>query len=163
VTVVPTTTLWESFSAKAALLGASVLSAASQAAAISLLPASAHTTSLLRERFPGVATASFASPDSPDVISAAEFAIAETGSVLVHASNADRRRMFLAQRLWLLVAARDIVPSLDVALDRVAELVRSGQPYVTLMSGPSRTADIERVLTIGVHGPAELTIVIVGE
>jgi L-lactate dehydrogenase complex protein LldG len=30
------------------------------------------------------------------------------------------------------------------------------------MSGPSRTADIERVLTIGVHGPKALVIVVIG-
>jgi L-lactate dehydrogenase complex protein LldG len=140
VTEVPTTTLWKTFSAKATLLGASVCHVASEEAAAALL-----------------------SSDAGEAMAKAELAIAETGSLLVYASNADRRAMFLAQRLWLLVQHEHIVPSLDLALDRVADLIHSGQPYVTLMSGPSRTADIERVLTIGVHGPAELTIVIVGE
>jgi len=33
--------------------------------------------------------------------------------------------------------------------------------YLSLITGPSRTADIERVLTIGVHGPARLVILCV--
>jgi L-lactate dehydrogenase complex protein LldG len=33
-------------------------------------------------------------------------------------------------------------------------------PFLALVTGPSRTADIERVLTIGVHGPRRLIIVI---
>jgi L-lactate dehydrogenase complex protein LldG len=40
-------------------------------------------------------------------------------------------------------------------------LVQAGNRYITLMSGPSRTADIERMLTIGVHGPRELILVVV--
>jgi L-lactate dehydrogenase complex protein LldG len=54
------------------------------------------------------------------------------------------------------------VPTLDEAMARVAGLVREGAPYATLMSGPSRTADIERTLTIGVHGPRALSIVVLG-
>ena len=38
---------------------------------------------------------------------------------------------------------------------------RDPRNYVAYISGPSRTADIERVLTIGVHGPKELFILLV--
>src|SRR5919197_1317839 len=78
-------------------------------------------------------------------------------------ADAGRAACFLAERLWLLVPGDALVATLDDALERVAALVRRGTPYVTLMSGPSRTADIERTLTIGVHGPRELVIVVVGE
>jgi len=35
--------------------------------------------------------------------------------------------------------------------------------YIALITGPSRTADIERVLTIGVHGPERLIIIFVDQ
>ena len=89
------------------------------------------------------------------------FAVAETGSVAVALPRDERGRCLLADRLWLLVSADELVPTLDVALDRINALVRAGRPYVTLMTGPSRTADIERALTVGVHGPRELHVVLV--
>ena len=89
------------------------------------------------------------------------FAVAETGSVAVALARDERGRCLLAERLWLLVPADDLVPTLDVALERIEALVRTGTPYVTLMTGPSRTADIERALTVGVHGPRELHVVLV--
>jgi len=89
------------------------------------------------------------------------FAVAETGSVAVALPREERGRCLLAERLWLLVSADDLVPTLDIALERISGLVRSERPYVTLMTGPSRTADIERALTVGVHGPRELHVVLV--
>ena len=97
-----------------------------------------------------------------DRIAAGLFAVAETGSVAVALPRAERGEALLSERLWLLVPASELVPTLDVALARIDGLVRDGRPYVTLMTGPSRTADIERALTVGVHGPRELHVVLVG-
>jgi L-lactate dehydrogenase complex protein LldG len=159
-----------SFAAKAEALGASVHHLADEVAAGALLAAMgarpACTPSVV-ERFPRVAEQCAASTgpgqSAPDVVAAGVLAVAETGSVLLHESRADRGACYLADRLWLLVRADQLVPTLDPAFERVADLVRDGTRYLTLMSGPSRTADIERVLTIGVHGPRELTVIVVGE
>jgi L-lactate dehydrogenase complex protein LldG len=136
-----------------------------------VLAAAPHAvyTGGLAGRFPSVAErlrqggAVAREPIAAEVVGAAEFAIAETGSVLVgEALDMDRGACFLADRLWLIVASEAVVPTLDVALERIRALVQAGNRYVTMMSGPSRTADIERMLTIGVHGPRALSIVIVG-
>jgi L-lactate dehydrogenase complex protein LldG len=159
----------EIFRSKAEAAGAAVHVAPDAEAAAALVAPAAPTavfTRTLAERFPAVATRC-AGPASaggaPDVAAAGLFAVAETGSVAVReASRDDRGACWLAERLWLLVAAGDVEPSLDGALARVAALARGGTRYVTLMTGPSRTADIERTLTIGVHGPREVTVVLVG-
>jgi L-lactate dehydrogenase complex protein LldG len=162
--------LWRSFVAKAEGQGASVRHVADDDAAVALLAdvgSGLACTRSVVERFPRVgehrATTMGAGQPAPDVVAAGILAVAETGSVLLHESRADRGACFLADRLWLLVRADRVVPTLDAASERVATLVRAGARYLTLMSGPSRTADIERVLTIGVHGPRELTIVVIGE
>lgn len=90
------------------------------------------------------------------------FAVAETGSVAVALPRSERGEALLSERLWLLVPANELVPTLDEGLARIEALVREGRPYVTLMTGPSRTADIERALTVGVHGPRELHVVLIG-
>ena len=97
-----------------------------------------------------------------DEIADALFAVAETGSVAVSWPRDERGRALLAERLVLLVPKDQLVPTLDEALTRIDALVRAGRAYVTLMTGPSRTADIERALTVGVHGPRELHVVLVG-
>ncbi|HEY8731495.1 MAG TPA: LUD domain-containing protein [Candidatus Limnocylindria bacterium] len=103
-----------------------------------------------------------AGTDDGDRVVEGLFAVAETGSVAVALPRAERGEALLADRLWLLVAGTEVVATLDEAIARIGALVRDGRPYVTLMTGPSRTADIERALTIGVHGPRELHVVLVG-
>jgi L-lactate dehydrogenase complex protein LldG len=164
-----TAALWDLFAANAALLRADLVHAAEvEAAGRAIVDAAGTPTWVppLDARFPVLAQrwppAPCGAPPAPEVVTAGAFAIAETGSVAVTAPAAARAACLLAERLWLLVSASDIVPTLDAAVARVAALVRDGAPHVTFMSGPSRTADIERVLTIGVHGPRALVVVVVG-
>jgi L-lactate utilization protein LutC len=136
----------------------------SQETAVSLLLEAAPNYACTRSvaaRFPRVAERA-SGPDAAEVVAAGEFAIAETGSVAVNEPADDRGRCFLAERLWLLVAETALLPDLESGLQRLGELIRTGAKHPLLMSGPSRTADIERVLTIGVHGPRALVIVVVG-
>lgn len=96
-------------------------------------------------------------------VSPGRFGVAETGSI-VYAANArlDRLVAMLSPIHFALVYAENIVPDLEVAGGRVRELqVQEGCKYVSFVTGPSRTADIERVLTIGVQGPKELYIVLI--
>jgi L-lactate dehydrogenase complex protein LldG len=98
--------------------------------------------------------------DVPVAVVRAELAIAETGSVLVaeHALG-DRVVTMLCRRLVQVVEADTIADRLEAAADWLRD--RGGQPgFASLMTGPSRTADIERSLTIGVQGPDEVDVVV---
>jgi len=45
--------------------------------------------------------------------------------------------------------------------EELKELVKESSSYTAFITGASRTADIERVLALGVHGPLELIILLV--
>jgi len=51
-----------------------------------------------------------------------------------------------------------VVPTLGALLTKLGP---RDTRYLALITGPSRTADIERVLTIGVHGPGRLVVLLV--
>jgi L-lactate dehydrogenase complex protein LldG len=161
--------LWSGFTAKAELLGAAVMRTASEATAVGLLRETANQftcTASAARRFPRIAehaTATAVDQPAREVVAAGEFAVAETGSVAVNEARADRGLCFLAERLWLLVPEAEIALNLDTAMLRMRDLVQAGAPHPLFMSGPSRTADIERVLTVGVHGPRALVIVVIGQ
>jgi L-lactate dehydrogenase complex protein LldG len=154
---------WDVFTARAEALGAAVMRTSSAETASALLTEAAGSYTCTRSattRFPPLG--SNTSHNGEEVVAAAEFAVAETGSVALNEPPDDRGRCFLAERLWLLVAERELVATLDEALSRIGQLIQAGSGHPVLMSGPSRTADIERVLTIGVHGPRALVVVVVG-
>jgi L-lactate dehydrogenase complex protein LldG len=158
---------WTIFTAKAELLGTAVLRASSEEVAARLLSESGEAiaaTCSLAQAFPKVAEGrpDAAAAPAKEVAAAGLFGVAETGSIALDEPRGDRGACFLADRLWLLVREPELVGRLDEALGRVHELVKQGAHHPLLMSGPSRTADIERVLTIGVHGPRKLVVVVVG-
>ncbi|MGQ9824100.1 MAG: LutC/YkgG family protein [Desulfotomaculales bacterium] len=94
-------------------------------------------------------------------VSQMDLGIAETGSIAQDATEAAARLVSTLPPVHLAVLRTDaIVPTLRDALARAGE-DGGPPPYWTIITGPSRTADIERVLTIGVHGPARLIILAV--
>ena len=85
--------------------------------------------------------------------------IADTGTILIHGGEGQPLTASLLPEIHIAVLrASDILPSLESAL-ALPEVASS--PAVALVSGPSRTADIEMTLTIGVHGPGELHVFVV--
>jgi L-lactate dehydrogenase complex protein LldG len=103
--------------------------------------------------------------DAPAGLSNAELAVAETGSVLVAENSLEGRVVgMLTLTHFVLVRESDLVPMLDEVGARLQQITQAGaqqQHYVSLITGPSRTADIERTLTIGVQGPKTLCVLIV--
>jgi len=103
--------------------------------------------------------------DAPAGLSGAELAIAETGSVLI-AENALEARVagMLTLAHFVLVSEDRLVPMLDDAVGILQQLTAAGsnqRRYMSFVTGPSRTADIERTLTIGVQGPKTLCVILV--
>ena len=91
-------------------------------------------------------------------LSGVEFGIAETGSVLQDAGAVESRLVSSLPPVHIaFLDTRSIVPSLQDAFALIASAFDRG--YISLITGPSRTADIERVLTIGVHGPSRFILI----
>jgi len=94
-------------------------------------------------------------------VSTAELGVAETGSLLLAPrSRWDRLLGILARVHVVAVAEGDVRASLD---DLPAATRSISAPYVSLVTGPTRTADIERVITIGAHGPRALHVLLLAE
>lgn len=87
--------------------------------------------------------------------------LANTGTV---AQNSSDPRQRLASTLpWIhmaIIGTGQLLPDLPALLETVDP---KDAAYLALITGPSRTADIERVLTIGVHGPERLIIVCIDD
>ena len=96
-------------------------------------------------------------------VSWAKLGVAESGSVLLHASSEDRRVELCVDVHVVWLAASALVPTLDEAFAALREISARPPAYVSLVSGPSSSADIERILTVGVHGPKALHIVLIGD
>jgi L-lactate dehydrogenase complex protein LldG len=106
-----------------------------------------------------------ASRDAPLGVSLATIGIAETGSVmLTEGTLIDRAVGMLTKTHIVIVRTKSIVPTLDEAAPLLkAHALRPGGGYASLVTGPSRTADIELSLSLGVQGPERVFVVVVDE
>jgi L-lactate dehydrogenase complex protein LldG len=96
-------------------------------------------------------------------VTTAEFLIARTGSIVLLAKNSGGRRLSVLPPFHIVVAGiEQIVDSLDEAFAALGSRGQSETSYMTVISGPSRTSDIEKTLVLGAHGPKRLAIILIG-
>lgn len=94
-------------------------------------------------------------------ISQMEWALADTGTLVQDSSAIEQRLVSSLTSIHIaLVPTSGLLPDMPTLLTRIHP---DDSAYIAMITGASRTADIERVLTIGVHGPERLIIVFVDE
>ena len=94
-------------------------------------------------------------------VSTAQAGIAETGTLVLDSACERHRLVSLVPPVHIAVVnASAIVETLSDALTLLQR--KEISPAITFITGPSRTADIELTLAIGVHGPQELYVIVDG-
>ena len=93
-------------------------------------------------------------------VTACDCLVAQTGSVIVSTRSAGGRAWSVLPPAHLVVARRDqLLPDLAAALALLRQRYDRHWPSaISVISGPSRTADIEKILVLGAHGPKRLAV-----
>ena len=96
-------------------------------------------------------------------ISGADCLVARTGSILLRAISSGGRRLSVLPPIHIVIAEeKQIVASLDEAF-AFLDTVPDTWSYATIISGPSRTSDIEKQLVLGAHGPKKLIVILLND
>jgi L-lactate dehydrogenase complex protein LldG len=116
---------------------------------------------LLNNKFDKFTVTDLASCDA--AITTCEMLVARTGSILLTSANGSGRTASIYAPIHICVAysdqlVYDVKDGLQIVKDKYAGKLPS---LITLASGPSRTADIEKTLVVGVHGPKEVYVFLV--
>jgi L-lactate utilization protein LutC len=100
-------------------------------------------------------------------VTAADYAIAETGTIVLTSDEPNALLVSLLPPVHIAVLrSSQVFHTLDEVISKLSkERIGRGNPggpsrSVTLITGPSRTSDVELVLSIGVHGPKELHVIV---
>ncbi|TPE44704.1 LutC/YkgG family protein [Pontibacter mangrovi] len=94
-----------------------------------------------------------------------EALITRTGSIMVSSANAGGRRLSIYPATHMVVAkASQLVQDVKDGLQRIRDKYKENIPsMISLVSGPSRTADIEKTLVMGAHGPKQLVLFLIDD
>jgi L-lactate utilization protein LutC len=93
-------------------------------------------------------------------ITSAEYALADTGTLVMLANPQEARLISLLPPAHIAVVPADrLLSGLDELFSLLPDPARQTSSMV-LITGPSRTGDIEQILVRGVHGPGEITVIV---
>ena len=103
--------------------------------------------------------------DFPDLnvgVTCCEFLVAHLGSVVVSSAQISGRRLNVFSETHIVVAQQSQITNyLDDALENMRNKYKNDLPsLISNITGPSRTADIEKTLVMGMHGPKSLIVII---
>lgn len=120
-----------------------------------------YATSVVAEMLTDFSVSHDSRCGSTYAVVSAEAGIAETGTVAVNSRIARSDALYLFDHLVLLLDAKNIV----ARFEEYWQYFRSANKFtraVHMISGPSRTADVEQIIQLGAHGPRRLTVIVVG-
>lgn len=91
------------------------------------------------------------------------FCLADSGTVVLESTDEEIRLATTLPEIHFIIVdpAKILIDNLAAAEPMTAFHQGSDPKFIAYITGPSRTADIERVLTIGCHGPREVHILLV--
>jgi L-lactate dehydrogenase complex protein LldG len=91
----------------------------------------------------------------------ADFGIAETGTLVIDSSSEELRLATMISEIHVAVLPKSCIRFTAFELEpELRKMMGAAPNYCAFITGASRTADIERVLALGVHGPLELHILL---
>jgi len=93
-------------------------------------------------------------------ITQCEYLIARLGSIMISSKQTSGRKLNVFPEIHVVIAhPSQIVKDLKDALKNIKEKYSNDLPsLISVITGPSRTADIEKTLVMGAHGPKELYV-----
>ncbi len=96
-------------------------------------------------------------------ITTCEYLVSRLGSVVVSSKQASGRRLNVFPEIHIVIAyTSQLVHDLKDALNGLKEKYKNNFPsLISVITGPSRTADIEKTLVMGAHGPKDLYVLLV--
>ena len=91
----------------------------------------------------------------------ADFGVADTGTVVIDSRSEEVRLATMISEVFVVVLPKSKIRPDTYALEsELASRFENGPDFTAFITGASRTADIERVLALGVHGPLEMHVLI---
>jgi len=94
-------------------------------------------------------------------ITTCEYLSARTGSVVLSSQNDGRRINIFAPTHIVVANENQILPDVDDCINALSEKYDKLPSTISFATGPSRTADIEKTLILGAHGPKKLIVFII--